>query len=563
LKYLLTAALVAAVVVFAAAPPRPARAPLSGSPDPRVLSGAYHIHTTRSDGALDRDGVARAASRAGLKFAIFTDHGDGTRAPAPPEYLHGVLCVDGVEVSTDNGHYVALGIGQSPYPLGGEGDGVAEDVTRLGGFGIAAHPFSRRSELAWTDWSAPLDGLEWVNADSEWRDETRFALGRALFGYLIRPAGALASLLDRPVTALAKWDELAATKRIVALAAHDAHGGLGRENGGTSGRRFHVPSYEATFRSFSLRVKLPSPPSGDAGRDAALLLSAIRDGAVYTVIDAVATPGSLDFHASAGNGTIPMGGAIAPAAASVTFSARADVPANASILLLRNGEVIAWRTGGVLEHDAGEPGSYRVEVMAPRAPGAPQIPWVVSNPIFWFHPAAARPAPAPLRVSSPLRGGDWRTEVSSGSRAIVSPVTAAVVSFSYQLAGGEPQSQFAALVHDLRDLPEFDAIAFKARASHPMRVSTQLRFAQDGLRRWRRSFYVDRIEREVRIPIAKLRPADGAGPMPPSSRATSLLLVIDLTNAVPGSLGDLIVSDVRVEIRSSPSGTGSPTSQGR
>ena len=125
LKYLLTAALVAAVVFFAAAPPRPARTPESQPADPRVLRGAYHIHTTRSDGALDRDAVALAASRAGLKFAIFTDHGDGTRVPAPPEYVHGVLCLDGVEVSTDDGHYVALGIGQTPYPLGGDGDGVA------------------------------------------------------------------------------------------------------------------------------------------------------------------------------------------------------------------------------------------------------------------------------------------------------------------------------------------------------------------------------------------------------------------------------------------------------
>jgi hypothetical protein len=240
-KYLLTAALVAAVVFFAAVPPGPARTPLSGQPDPRVLAGAYHIHTTRSDGALDRDGVARAASLAGLKFAIFTDHGDGTREPAAPEYLHGVLCVDGVEVSTDDGHYVALGIGHAPYPLGGAGDAVAEDVARMGGFGVAAHPFSPRRELAWADWAVPVDGIEWMNADSEWRDEKRFTVGRALLGYLVRPAAALASLLDRPVSTLAKWDELAATRRVIALAAHDAHGGLGRE------RRNLRPAFPCAF----------------------------------------------------------------------------------------------------------------------------------------------------------------------------------------------------------------------------------------------------------------------------------------------------------------------------
>jgi hypothetical protein len=547
LKYLLTAALVAAVVVFAAAPPRPARTSVSEPPDPRILRGAYHIHTTRSDGSLDRDGVALAASRAGLNFAIFTDHGDGTLVPAPPEYLHGVLCIDGVEVSTDDGHYVALGIGQTPYPLGGDGDAVGEDVARMGGLGIAAHPFSPRQELAWTDWSAPLDGIEWVSADSEWRDEGRFALSRAVLGYLVRPAAALASLLDRPVSTLARWDQLAARSRVIALAAHDAHGGFGKENGGTSGRRLHVPSYETTFRSFSLRVKLSSAPSGDAGRDAALLLSAIRAGAVFTVVDAVASPGALDFHASAGDVTIVMGGTVPATVGRVRFSARVDVPPNASILLLRNGEVIAWREGGVLEHEAGEPGSYRVEVMVPQAPGIPQMPWVLSNPIFRFDspPAAAPPLPA-AAASSPLAIADWRTEISNGSSASVS-VEKSDVRFTYELAPGNPASQFAALVHDLRDLQEFSAIAFKARAPHPMRVSTQLRFAQDGLRRWRRSFYVDQNERDVRIPIAELRPADGPGPQPSSSRATSLLLVIDLTNAVPGARGGLTVSEVRLE----------------
>jgi hypothetical protein len=90
-------------------------------------------------------------------------------------------------------------------------------------------------------------------------------------------------------------------------------------------------------------------------------------------------------------------------------------------------------------------------------------------------------------------------------------------------------------------------VAFRASALHPMRVSAQLRFAQDGLRRWRRSFYVAESEREVRIPVTALRPADVAGPRPSSSRATSLLLVIDLTNAVPGTRGGLAVSDVRLE----------------
>ena len=96
---------------LAAMPPAPLQTPaadLAGSAE--SCAGAFHIHTTRSDGA-GRPRCRRAPRpRAGLQFVIFTDHGDGARPPRPPEYLHGVLCVDAVEISTDGGHYVALGM---------------------------------------------------------------------------------------------------------------------------------------------------------------------------------------------------------------------------------------------------------------------------------------------------------------------------------------------------------------------------------------------------------------------------------------------------------------------
>ena len=45
-----------------------------------------------------------------------------------------MLIIDGVEISTTRGHYGAVGLTASPYPLGGEAREVAEDVERLGGF---------------------------------------------------------------------------------------------------------------------------------------------------------------------------------------------------------------------------------------------------------------------------------------------------------------------------------------------------------------------------------------------------------------------------------------------
>src|SRR5258705_6196784 len=106
---LVTAAIVAAVIFFLlmTLPPRPIAVAATVDPDlqRRTMAGAYHIHSTRSDGSGDKDAIAAAAARAGLTFIILTDHGDGMRPPDPPTYLHGVLCIDGVEISTNGRHY--------------------------------------------------------------------------------------------------------------------------------------------------------------------------------------------------------------------------------------------------------------------------------------------------------------------------------------------------------------------------------------------------------------------------------------------------------------------------
>src|SRR3989304_6779518 len=129
---LVMAALAAAICVFAGLTLPPRRLLLAPSADGTV-SGILHIHTTRSDGRGTPDEVAAAASRAGVSFIVFTDHGDATQLPDAPIYRSGVLCLDGVEISTTGGHYVALDMGAAPYPLAGEPRGVVEGGGRAGG----------------------------------------------------------------------------------------------------------------------------------------------------------------------------------------------------------------------------------------------------------------------------------------------------------------------------------------------------------------------------------------------------------------------------------------------
>jgi hypothetical protein len=544
---ILAAVLLAAVAIIVTGPPRPLQTTAAQSAPPNTVRGAYHIHTTRSDGALDKDAVAASAARAGLQFAIFTDHGDATRTPDPPAYLHGVLCIDAVEISTNGGHYVALGIPASPYPLAGEADDVAEDVARLGGFGIAAHPSSARRELAWSDWAIPMDGIEWLNADSEWRDETRLRLTRALLDYVWRPAGALASLLDRPIDALNHWDTLARERRVVALAGHDAHGGLGPEDD-AHGRRVHIPAYEATFRTFSNYVTLPRGLTSNAAEDAVMLIAAIREGSVFTVIDALAGPATLDFSADVGGTTVRPGQAIVANAGPARFTVRAAVPPGAVTLLLHDGRAIVEQRGGAIDRVAALPGVYRVEIHLPRAPGVPPVPWIVSNPIYRRQAGAdveSAPSPPETTPITPLGQNPWRAEVSPGSVGTVK-ADAQSATMHFALRPGAKVSQFVALVNDIADVPgAADGIAFRGVGSRPMRVSVQLRFAQDGGARWGRSIYLDQHERDVVIPLSRLKPADSAGTIPALSRTTSVLFVIDLVNAAPGAEGSFTIRDAR------------------
>ena len=537
-KWKTLASLVAvSVLLFLLAPPAARRVDIAGWNDlaARTVAGAYHVHTVRSDGHGDKAAVAAAAARAGLAFAILTDHGDGTRPPDPPEYVDGVLMLDAVEISTDEGHYVALDMPRAPYPLGGAADAVVEDVHRLGGFGIAAHPDSPKAALRWTDTTAPIDGIEWINADSEWRDETRGRLVRAGLGYLFRPAAALASLLDRPAT-LDRWQTLLENRRVVALGAADAHGGPGRrveEQRRSLLSTIGIPSYEASFRELSVRAVLDRPFSGNAAADAHALFAAIRAGRVFTVIDALASPALLDLRA-------------VPSGAGVSVAAGAAMPRDGQLVLIGPKGELA-RAGGELRFDvpADRPGAYRVEVHLPGAPGEPPVPWLVSNPVYvGAFEAPSREASftrpdANVQPSAPAVPLPWRIEKDAASSAILRTARPPV-ELEYRLADGPRRSQFVALAADLA-ARRFTAIDLRLRGDRPGRVSVQVR-AADG-RRWGRSVYVPSNDvAHLRLPLSAMRPLEqGSGAVPAADALTSILLVVDLTNALPGTAGHLYV----------------------
>jgi hypothetical protein len=495
--------------------------------------------------------VAAAAARAGLRFVVVTDHGDATRTPAPPRYVQGVLCLDGVEISTSGGHYAAIGLPASPYPLGGDARDVVEDVARLGGFGVVAHPDSRKPGLEWSAWDAAFDGIEWLNADSEWRDETAVRLARAVATYPFRPAETLAALLDGP-KALERADKVAASRRVVVLAGTDAHARLGSTAAidPYEGRALlRLPSYESSLRTFSLHVTLPRGLSGRAADDGWALTEAIRAGHLHTVVDAWAAPAAFEFSAHGGEETAGEGDAFS-GGGPVVIRVRSNAPLYSSVILYRDGREVHRVDRQSLVYATDKPGTYRAEVRLAEGRSRPRVPWIVSNAIVVGQgPRSAEPAretPAVETVEA-IAPEAWNVEREGRSGGEVRP-TANGVTLRFRLGRGAPSGQYSAVAAPVSIPGGADAVAFDVMAERPMRVSLQLRApgGTDG-ERWRRSIYADRSSRLVVVPLAEMTAAGPTRtPLPRRDAVTNLLFVVDTVNTAPGTAGEIAFGDVRL-----------------
>lgn len=568
-----TAALAVAVVTYTLVtlPPKSLRIdqPLPAN----VVAGAYHIHSTRSDGAGTPDEVALAASKAGLRFAILTDHGDATRAPDLPRYVANVLLIDAVEISTVEGHVVALGLaGPAPYPLGGEARDVIEDVHRLGGFAIVAHPDSPRADLRWRPAGAQntggfgpgrqgggsggdlsgADGVEWMNADSEWRDEQASTLLNAMLHLPVRPAESFATLLERPAATMRRWDGLTRRRSMIGLSAVDAHGLV-------------AGLYTTTFQSFAQAVVLDAPLSGDAPADAARVLAALRAGQAFSVITGLAGPVLPTLTARDDTRSVSFGERLTSPSGRVAIEASVPLAQGARVTIMHNDRVVAEGVGRAVVAGPPEPGAYRAEVWL----RSTRIPWIVTNPVY-VDASPVATAPVPPMVPAPTLpvtnafvaplpfGPEWAIEHGPSSTGTVGPSSAGL-EFQWNIGRRDPGREFAALARSIGDGAEsFDRIEFTASAAAPMRLSVQFRLpgGLDG-ERWGRSVYLDTAERTITVRMADVSPLGfSATRRPIVARIKSILFVIDTLNAAPGASGVVHLSNVRLLRASDPAASG-------
>jgi hypothetical protein len=404
----------------------------------------------------------------------------------------------------------------------------------------------------------PVGGVEWLNADSEWRDESRWTLTKALLTYPARRTETLTTLLDRPDSVIEHWDTLSRDRPVVAIAGTDAHSRLGFRSVGEpygAGASLHVPSYERLFTVFA-NVLPGISLTGVAAADADLVTAAIRRGRVYTAIDGLHGTGTLSFTATDGS-TRAEPGDVVSSLREWTLNVELGGPADAVIQLFRDG-VRTNESSMRLRHmiDIGSRGAYRVEVSLPGAPGQPPIPWLLSNPIYvGERPMLTAPAALPPASTFGVRYGDgpaagWTMETSAASKAaldVVAMERGTQLALRYAIGGAASESPYAAFVLPAdASIAQYDRLIFTGRADRPTRVSVQLRQpgSADG-QRWHRSVLMDTAPKEITVFFNDLRPIGTAAPQPALTAVDSILFVLDTVNTRLGGNGRIWIDDVK------------------
>jgi hypothetical protein len=319
----------------------------------RDLACVIHVHSTWSDGTGTVLQIMRAAAKAGVDVVLLTDHDTLAARDHGQEGWHGdVLLLVGEEVTPDENHYLAFGVGTVIRKSGRSPAEVCEAVAAQGGFGFAAHPFSQGSRL-FKRRGIPFRDLDCVKGLELWSfvNDTGQSIDRwqDVVKFLVTPN----RYVDHPPALnLRTWDELCRAQPVVAIGGLDAH------QVGIRVWRWvplRLMSYKRSFRHIRTHVLIDGEPSRES------VFAALREGRCYIAMDSLAPARGFTFEHDGG-------------------TLRVRLPREARIRLLLGGEEVATASGVALDHAVEAPGAYRAEAYL-QAYGRERT-WILSNPLY-------------------------------------------------------------------------------------------------------------------------------------------------------------------------------------
>lgn len=121
-----------------------------------------HVHTERSPDAFTKIGqLAQLCKKAGIDGLAITDH-DMIVVELPD----GIPVIPGIEVSSKDGHVIALGV-SAGIPRGLPAGDTIREIQRLGGLAVIPHPYDLwRSSVKPDLLNVRPDAVEVVNSSS-------------------------------------------------------------------------------------------------------------------------------------------------------------------------------------------------------------------------------------------------------------------------------------------------------------------------------------------------------------------------------------------------------------
>lgn len=329
-----------------------------------VVLGAYHVHSTMSDGSGTEEEIAQAAFDSGLQFVIFTDH-NPTRLRPPRYSAKGVLLIEAAELTTPFGHVVALDPERIP-PAEALSKDPVKAIRDAGGYAVLAHPVQARNGWKGDPASARRAmGFELYSGDTMLREAQANPLTLLLPAagtYLGNSIHAMEILVQDDPAAHEKLLELSADAPMVALCAHDAHG---------------FPSYDEEFTQMAMAIPLGEatalpPAPGDAAR---WILLRMVEGKAYCTFRALGEGTGFSIEPE-------LPGRRAKVGETLKVNLPADTPTSAAMVVCRGGCEVQKDGRRVMLKGKGP---VHLEVMR-RAPGklfgAEWKPWIVPSPVL-------------------------------------------------------------------------------------------------------------------------------------------------------------------------------------
>ena len=520
------------------------RAEINTTPlPPFYKKGVYHMHSVFSDGKGTIDEITIAAASLDLDFVILTDHGrPNLKSSTCTSRKNKVLLIGGSELSLNSGHLAAMGFRIPDYIFPPESQEAVDEIITDGGVCFISHPFDNK--VPWTDWDIRgFTGLEVLSSYSAARQAGILKISIFPLKYLINSKYALLDTMRYPTENTKKWDALNTGTNTSSLYygiyALDAHAKLPI----SKKIQLHFPTYKSMFEIMTVYVKIDHEIEKDAHEAASTIISSLRKGNFFNVIEGIAPANGFDAFLDEG------------------IVLRMPFDFETDVLVLKDGKEyrrIENNQRKKLEIEVKEPGIYRVEVYVP-GNTFDHLPWIMTNPFFVGVRPPLPPIPANeketvLRRPLPGKEDSFKVETNSRSRGNITYETSieneGITRFGFKLVKESAEDRNFWSVMALRkrfDFSAYKGFVFEAKSDKRRRFWSEFRTGNGEAEIWyRHSFLVDKEWKKFHIPFTKFHAffGDKGQGEPELSGISSVFFSINNANAYAGTEGTLFLKNV-------------------